>query len=469
MHYISTRAEISNSQEKFFNQITMEGLASDGGLYIPKNFPKFTRNDIKNMYDLSYSDLCVQIISKFTGNCLSKNDINNISLDSYSSFDDDDVAPLINIEQDKYILELFHGPTLAFKDFALQFLSRVFNIFLERDNKNITIIGATSGDTGSAAIEAFKDNSRANIIILHPKGKVSEFQRRQMTTVKSSNVFNVAIDGNFDDCQILVKKLLVDQDFNMKHNLASINSINWGRILAQVVYYFYSTFKLIKLSKIRAVNFSVPTGNFGDAYAGYVAKKMGLPIDKIVIATNSNDILSKFFQTGIYKVSKVIPTLSPSMDIQVASNFERLLYEILNYNASLVKQYMNDLNNIGSFKIDKNNLEVLNKTFIGLSVNDQLTIDRIRNTYNHNQIIIDPHTAVGLEAIYSDRINIEGASIVLSTAHPIKFSDAVSKSIGITSKLPEKYENINTLMEYYEFLPNNLNILKDYISSKSNV
>jgi threonine synthase len=290
-----------------------------------------------------------------------------------------------------------------------------------------------------------------------------------MTTVNADNIFNIAIDGNFDDCQALVKKLFVDKDFNAKHNLASINSINWGRVLAQVVYYFYSSFKLMKNTEVKVVNFSVPTGNFGDAYAGYVAKKMGLPIEKIIIATNSNDILSNFFQNGSYEISKVVPTLSPSMDIQVASNFERLLYEVLDFDSALVRQYMNELNNVGSFKVSKEKLKTLNKTFLGLCVNDQLTLDRIKTTYNYTNLVIDPHTAVGLEAAYSQKKNLTGPCIVLSTAHPIKFSDAVSRAINTVSELPVKYKSILTLKEKYDSMPNNLNILKKFIASKSNV
>ena len=446
----------------------MEGLASDGGLYIPKNFPKFSSVELENMINMSYEDLCVEVIFKYCGTCLTKEEIKIIALDSYKNFGTNDIAPIIKVTDNINILELFHGPTLAFKDFALQFLSRVFNILLEREGKKITIIGATSGDTGSAAIEAFKNNNLANIIILHPEGKVSDFQRKQMTTVDAGNIYNIAIDGNFDDCQALVKKLLVDKDFNNKHNLASINSINWGRVLAQVVYYFYSAFKVMKEKDNKSVNFSVPTGNFGDAYAGYVAKKMGLPIEKIIIATNSNDILSNFFKNGIYKISKVIPTISPSMDIQLASNFERLLYETLDHDPSLVREYMKTLSNIGSFKISNEKLKTLNETFIGLGVSDEATIERIKSTYN-NSLVIDPHTSVGLEAAYNYNYSLKGPCIVLSTAHPVKFADAVSSAININSDLPEKYKNIFSLDEKYHSLKNNLDTIKNFIDSTSNV
>ena len=446
----------------------MEGLASDGGLYIPKNFPKFSSVELENMINMSYEELCVEVIFKYCGTCLTKEEIKIIALDSYKNFGTNDIAPIIKVTDNINILELFHGPTLAFKDFALQFLSRVFNILLEREGKKITIIGATSGDTGSAAIEAFKNNSLANIIILHPEGKVSDFQRKQMTTVDAENIYNIAVDGNFDDCQALVKKLLVDKDFNNKHNLASINSINWGRVLAQVVYYFYSAFKVMKGKDNKSVNFSVPTGNFGDAYAGYVAKKMGLPIEKIIIATNSNDILSNFFKNGIYKTSKVIPTISPSMDIQLASNFERLLYETLDHDPSLVREYMKTLSNIGSFKISNEKLKTLNETFIGLGVSDEATIERIKSTYN-NSLVIDPHTSVGLEAAYNYNYSLKGPCIVLSTAHPVKFADAVSSAININSDLPKKYKNIFSLDEKYHSLKNNLDTIKNFIDSTSNV
>ena len=466
MNYISTRNK-NNTSVNSFSKITMEGLAPDGGLYIPDNFPFLTLKEIYKMANLNYAELFTEIIYQFCGSCINRSEIFQIATDSYKNFGSEDLAPLTKYNDNIKILELYHGPTLAFKDFALQFLSRIFNLFLERSNKNITIIGATSGDTGSAAIEAFKNNSSANIIILHPKGKVSEFQRRQMTTIEADNVFNIALDGNFDDCQAIVKKLLVDKEFNEKQNLASINSINWVRVLAQVVYYFYSALKVLKYNKLDSVNFSVPTGNFGDAYAGYIAKKMGLPINKIIIATNSNDILSKFFQTGIYKVSKVVPTLSPSMDIQVASNFERLLFECLDSNPTLVKEYMAKLNTHGSFEISKEMLYELNKTFLGVSVNDDKTIERIRNCYSEKNIIIDPHTSVGLEAACSAKL--EELNIVLSTAHPVKFSSAVNKAINNTLSLPNKYKNIFTLEEKFKSFPNDINVIKNFISINSSL
>jgi len=460
MNYISTRG-FTGKNNKSFSEVTMEGLASDGGLYVPENIPKFSKLELDQMSSLSYVELCTKIILKYTDEIFTESDIKDIAIDSYKNFNSGDIAPLIEIEENKYILELFHGPTLAFKDFALQFLSRVFNLILEKNNKRITIIGATSGDTGSAAIEAFKNNKKASIFILHPKGKVSDFQRKQMTTVHSENVYNIAIEGNFDDCQTLVKKLFMDNNFKTKYNLASVNSINWCRVLAQVVYYFYSTFK-IKNNK-DLVNFSVPTGNFGDAYAGYIAKKMGLPINKIIIATNSNDILARFFSSGEYKVSKVISTLSPSMDIQVASNFERLLFESLNNDADLVNKNMDDLQKNGFFKLSDDILKSLNNTFIGISINDHSTLKCMNYFYKKFGIIVDPHTAVGLQASYINS-NLQEPIITLATAHADKFSQSVEKAIGKKMNTLSNYNNIFEREEKFKDLNNNLDILKNYIS-----
>jgi len=464
MNYISTRG-LSNRNYKSFSEVTMEGLSLDGGLFVPDNIPKFSKVELDQISDFSYVELCAKIISKFTDKHFTEKDIKDIANDSYKNFNSSDIAPLIEIENNKYILELFHGPTLAFKDFALQLLSRIFNLILEKNNKRITVLGATSGDTGSAAIEAFKNNIKANIFILHPKGKVSDFQRKQMTTVNSENVFNIAVEGDFDDCQALVKNLFVNNKFRNRFNLVSINSINWCRVLAQVVYYFYSTFKLKKNKNL--VNFSVPTGNFGDAYAGYLAKKMGLPINKIIIATNSNDILANFFNTGEYKVSKVTPTLSPSMDIQVASNFERLLFECLKNDSNLVKKYMHDLKENGSFKLSDEILKDLNKTFIGVSINDDSTLKCMSNFYNKFGIMVDPHTAVGLQATYTNTINLKGPIITLATAHATKFSQAVEKAIGKEINLLSNYKDILNREEKFQELNNNVNILIKYMSEKS--
>ena len=462
MNYISTRGLINKSNMKSFSEVTLEGLAPDGGLYLPYAFPKFSETEIKKLSKLSYIDLCAKIISIYTDEYFTEADLKNMAYESYKNFDTEDVAPLLNLENNKYILELFHGPTLAFKDFALQLVSKVFESILNQNKSHITIIGATSGDTGSAAIEAFKNSKNTNIFILHPKNKISEFQRKQMTTVRSSNVYNIAIDGNFDDCQALVKELLLDSDFKKKFSLASINSINWCRVLAQVIYYFYAAFKVKNSNTM--INFSVPTGNFGDAYAGYIAKKMGLPINKIIIATNSNDILARFFKTGEYKIAEVVATLSPSMDIQVASNFERLLYETANFNSSLVVKYMKKLKEEGVFNIDSHKLSNLNETFVGISVDDNSTLECMKNIYKKFNIIIDPHTAVGFQA--SNFNNLNEPMVILATAHAVKFSKAVEEAIGNEADFSSIYKNLFDLEENYIDLNNNSTLLKKYISNK---
>ena len=445
---------------KSFSEVTLEGLAPDGGLYLPLSIPKFSELEINKLSDLSYVNLCAKIISYYTDEYFTEDDIKTMAFESYKNFDTDDVAPLNYLDNNKYILELFHGPTLAFKDFALQLLSKVFESIIERDQTNINIIGATSGDTGSAAIEAFKNNKNTNIFILHPKNKVSEFQRRQMTTVSSSNVYNIAIEGNFDDCQALVKSLLVDKEFKNKYKLSSINSINWCRVLAQVIYYFYAAFKLKNHSNI--INFSVPTGNFGDAYAGYIAKKMGLPIGKIIIATNSNDILARFFQTGEYRTADVVPTLSPSMDIQVASNFERLLFDVKGCNSDVTKQLMSKIKN-NTYKIDNVDLGKIKKNFISEMLDENETIKMIKDINDEFQIVIDPHTAVGIGAV--KKLGIEKNCVVLSTAHPCKFPKAIEDAISKAENLPESLRYINDRTEKFEVLANNIKKVKDYVTS----
>ena len=361
-------------------------------------------------------------------------------------------------------MELFHGPTLAFKDIALQLLGNLFNFFLEKNNNQINIIGATSGDTGSAALEAVKNNQKINIFILHPVNRVSDFQRRQMTTVKSSNVFNIGIKGTFDDCQYIVKKLFNDKDTKEK-KFASINSINWTRIMAQITYYIYAVMQ-INLYETKKISFSVPTGNFGDAYAGYLAKsKLNATIEKIIIATNENDILDRFFKTGEYCKSNVKSTNTPSMDIQVASNFERLLYDILNEDSKQVMKIMKNFESKNSLFIKKNTNEKILESFNSFSINQKRTLEVIRNVYEKYNIILDPHTAVGFAASldYLEK-NSKGHTVVsLATAHPAKFSNAVVKAIGKKPILPKKYENIFELEEKCEVLDNNYKLVKDFI------
>ena len=464
MQYISTRGISKKGEEKSFKQATLEGLAEDGGLFVPYKFPKFNKKKLDSMKTMNYAELSAEVISEFTGKDLNKSEIFKIASKAYRNFVGDDAATLLELRKNKFILELFHGPTLAFKDFALQLLGGIFDKFLYDENKSITILGATSGDTGSAAIEAFKNKKNVRLFILHPQGRVSDFQRKQMTTVDSKNVYNIAIKGNFDDCQAIVKALFKDLSFNKQFNLASINSLNWARVLAQVVYYFYAVFKISNAHNNIKVNFSVPTGNFGDAYAGFIAKKIGLPINKILVATNSNDILANFFQTGIYKTSNVVPTLSPSMDIQVASNFERLLYEICKYDCNAVSAYMEQLSSQGYIKIKKDELNSIKNIFMGFSINDKQTLKIIRDIYENEKIIVDPHTAVGLGAL--EIKNIDNIPLVsLATAHPIKFKNAVERALDISPKVPRKFMRLFDLEEKFYTLDNQPSSLKALVKS----
>ena len=394
MKFISTRG---NKEIKNFKQVTLRGLATDGGLYVPKDWKIEKKNILKK--SLSFENIAFEVIKCFTGNSLKKKKLKEIISKSYEPFRHNEITPLKHLDKNNFLLELYHGPTLAFKDIALQFLGNTFDEFLEKKEKKLCIIGATSGDTGSAAIDAVKRNKFSSIFILHPYRRVSDFQRRQMTTVKSKNVFNIAVKGTFDDCQNIVKKLFIDENLNSQLRLGSINSINWTRIMAQISYYIFSYNKVKEEYKNKKVSFCVPTGNFGDAFAGYIAKeKFNVPINKIIIATNKNNILDRFFKTGIYKKEKVYQTMSPSMDIQIASNFERLLYDLYNQDGNIINDLMNDFSKNGIIKVNNKSFKKTKKIFLSFSINEKETMNSILHAYKKNQIIVDPHTAVGLEA-----------------------------------------------------------------------
>ena len=465
MKYLSTRGKKLGEKEKSFKEVTLQGLADDGGLFIPKSFPIFNDKEINFLKDLSYVELAAEILSKFTGKDLDKSELFNLAENAYKNFGVEDKVKLKEIDKKKYLLELFHGPTLAFKDFALQLLGGIFDKFLADSDKKINILGATSGDTGSAAIEAFKNKTNLNLFVLHPEGKISEFQRKQMTTVKSNNIFNIAIKGNFDDCQRLVKSLFVDKKFNKTYNLASINSINWARVLAQVVYYAFSTLKIINSTNDNNIDFIVPSGNFGDAYAGFMAKKIGFPIDKIYVATNSNDILKIFFETGVYKKSDVISTLSPSMDIQVASNFERLLYEIYKNDGESVLRSMNHFSKKGYLKVTEKNILNLRETFKSFSVSDEEIIETIKDIYKKKDILIDPHTAVGAKAFDFKKID-NNSKVLLATAHPVKFQDAVNRALGGSYTIPDHFKSLLNSKERFFTIENDILTLKNFISER---
>ena len=458
MDYVSTR----NSSNIFkFKDVFIKGLADDGGLFIPKSLQKYKKNDLFEFKNLEYKELAKKIIHPFIGDFMSENDLSKIIDKSYSAFRKKNVVDLIKVG-DRSILELFHGPTLAFKDIAMQLLGNFYEYYLNNENEKINIVVATSGDTGAAAIDAIKGKDNVNIFVLHPNNRVSPVQRKLMTTGKEKNVFNIAVDGNFDDCQNLVKAMFADKSFSKEIKMSGVNSINWARIIAQSVYYFYSYFLIEENNK--PINFSVPTGNFGDVYAGYLAKKMGLPINKFVVATNQNDILHRAISKGTYDVEKVSETISPSMDIQIASNFERLIYDLNNCNDTKTISAMKDIKEKGKYLIDKENLDKINIDFLSSQISEDETLKTIKTVYEKFNIVLDPHTAIGYGAF--DKVNLKGNNVVLATAHPCKFPDAIKRSININAKLPDELLFIMEEKEDYDIIENNLEKIKQHIKER---
>ena len=457
MKYISTR---NNSKEYSFEQVFIKGLADDGGLFIPKNIIRFKEEELNSMSKLSYQDLAQKIIFPFIGNFMLETELSNIIKKSYSIFRKKEVVNIIQIG-DTNVLELFHGPTLAFKDIAMQLLGNFYDYHLNKKDKKINVIVATSGDTGAAAIDAIKGKKNMNIFVLHPLNKVSIIQRKLMTTIKDRNVFNIAIEGNFDDCQNLVKSMFSDKEFSKSINMSGVNSINWARIIAQTVYYFYTYF-LLKSNK--PLNFSVPTGNFGDVYAGYLSKKMGLPINKLIVATNQNDILHRAISKGKYESQNVFETISPSMDIQIASNFERLIYDLNNCEDHQTKNIMLGIKKEGKYIIPKEKLEKMKSFFLSTSMNEVEILNTIKEIYKKYEIILDPHSAIGFGAL--KKVKINGNNVVLATAHPCKFPDAINKSINLKPNLPDELKSILQEKEIFKIIPKNLDVIKQYINSK---
>ena len=454
MKYISTR---NNKKEFDFKTVFLKGLADDGGLFIPKSLKKYSNEDLQEIKKLNYNQLSVEIINQFSSDFITKDELSSLIDKSYSTFREKEVVKISNIGSLK-LLELFHGPTLAFKDIAMQFIGNLYEYYLSKNDEKINIVVATSGDTGAAAIDAIKGKNNLNIFVLHPNNRISPVQRKLMTTVEDKNVFNIAIEGNFDDCQNIVKSMFSDLDFSKSINMSGVNSINWARIIAQSVYYFYSYFKLNK----ETVSFSVPTGNFGDVFAGYLAKKMGLPIEKLIVATNENDILHRAISKGDYVSKKVKETLSPSMDIQLASNFERLIYYVNNSNADITADIMKKIKQ-NSYHIEKNNLETIQKDFVSESCNEQETLDIIKNNFKDYNTILDPHTAVGVGV--ANKLSFNDC-VVLSTAHPCKFPNATNNAIDKYEKLPEELQNVLEKDENFEVLKNNIEDVKDFIKNK---
>ena len=458
MKYISTR---NTRKEYNFEEVFIKGLAEDGGLFVPKFLNKYNEEELKTLSALSYQDLAKKIIFPFIEGFMSENELSDIVDKSYSVFRKDNVVNLIDVGEIK-VLELFHGPTLAFKDIAMQLLGNFYEYYLKKKNNNINVIVATSGDTGAAAINSIKGKNNMNIFILHPHNKVSAVQRKLMSTVKEKNVFNIAIDGNFDDCQSLVKSMFADKEFSTSINMSGVNSINWARIIAQSVYYFYCYF-LIK-DKSRPINFSVPTGNFGDVYAGYLAKKMGLPINKLIVATNQNDILHRAITKGNYEIEKVFETISPSMDIQIASNFERLIFDLNNGDDKQTSSDMKNIKELGKYLINQEKLNKIKENFISARMNEKETLETIKAVFKKFKIVLDPHTAIGYGAF--NKNDLTGNNIVLATAHPCKFPDAIQSAINISADLPNELKFILNEKENFDIIKNDIEKVKQHIKDR---
>ncbi len=464
--YNSTRGKDKNL---FFEDVLLSGLASDGGLFLPDKYPFFTKKDLIEMSNLNYIDLATKIISEFVSEDL-KPKVNLICKKVYSKFGHEEIAPIVKIKNNLYIQELFHGPTLAFKDYAMQFLSELFQEVLENQDKKIVILGATSGDTGSAALEAFKSNKKINVFILFPHGRVSEVQRKQMTTITQKGCFPIAVKTDFDGCQELVKSCFNDKDFKKEVSLSAINSINWARLLPQTIYYFYSALKLGVIDK--KISFSVPTGNFGNILAGWIAKKMGLPINKLICGTNKNDILYRFFNSNKMERKKVSESLSPSMDIQVSSNFERLLYEFVGRDSYKIVKFMEDFDNFNFYQLDNKYIQKMKKTFLSFRVNDDKILKTIEKIYQENNYIIDPHTAVGVsacfQAINEKNLNLDNTNIIsLACAHPSKFPKTIHKSLNFYPENPSSLNSILSSNEQFDVIEKDIDVLKKIIMKET--
>jgi len=461
MQYVSTRGLAPSLN---FEEAMLSGLARDGGLYVPEHIPKFDKKFFRSLESKSYIEIAFLVMKPFIGGVFGDDELRDVIEKAYVNFGYGEKAPLIKLSDNHFLLELFHGPTLAFKDFAMQLIGQLFQISLSKNKKKVTIIGATSGDTGSAAIEAFRGISQVDVFILFPEGGISEVQRRQMTTPSEANVHAISIDGSFDTCQAIVKDLFNDLSFRDEVNLAGVNSINWARIMAQVVYYFSSVSRLGILNSNQKVNFTVPTGNFGDIFAGYISKQMGLPISKLIIATNQNDILHRTLQTAEYEKGEVFSSISPSMDIQVSSNFERALYYAYDQNSAEVDRLFSELKAEGKFRIGQNAYRNLQKHYHSGTANETETYQVMKKVGAQYDILVCPHTAVGLH-VAEDYLG-DLPMISLATAHPAKFPVAVEKATDIKPELPERVSNLFLKSERVTKLPNRLEVIKETIKER---
>jgi len=457
MRYISTRGE---APVLGFCDALLAGLARDGGLYVPLEWPRFPADEIRGMRALSYPQLAVRLLSPFIGNEIEPKIFRQIVAEAYSTFSHEAVCPMVQTGPNEFVLELFHGPTLAFKDVAMQLLARLMDHVLAERGQRATIAGATSGDTGGAAIDAFAGRDRVDIFILFPQGRVSPVQQRQMTTTPAANVHALAVEGTFDDCQALVKDMFNDHAFRDRTALSGVNSINWARIMAQIVYYFYSALSLG--APDRTVSFTVPTGNFGDIFAAYAAKRMGLPIERLVIATNENDILVRTLETGRYETRRVVATSSPSMDIQVSSNFERLLFEESGRRAESVRAEMESLKQSGAFMLDDVQLDRIRDSFDAGRSAQKETAETIRSVMEKSGYLLDPHSATAL-AVARQRPRSDVPMVALATAHPAKFPAAVEAACGISPALPARLADLMQREERFTALSSDIKMVEDHI------
>ena len=457
MKYASTRGK---APVLSFDDVLLTGLARDGGLYLPQSWPQFSADDIRSMRGLSYEDLAIRVMYPFVEGSIPKDDFSEIVRDAYKDFGHPAVAPLKQLDTDQWVMELFHGPTLAFKDFALQLLGRLFDYVLNKRGERVTIVGATSGDTGSAAIEACRDRDCIDIFIMHPKGRVSDVQRRQMTTIMSKNVHNIALEGTFDDCQDHVKAMFNDLEFRDAYNLSAVNSINWARIMAQITYYFWAAVQVG--SPDRKMRFAVPTGNFGNVFAGFCAKQMGLPIEKFIIGSNRNDILTRYIQTGVMKMETVEPSLSPSMDIQISSNFERLLAHYFEGDGSALAQSLSDFRDTGVVDFGADRWKEMTKLFEAGRLDDEETKKAIQEFFQATGELFDPHSVIGC-AVARDAKPSKAITIALATAHPAKFPAAVKDACGVHPDLPDRLSDLFDRDERCCVLQNDLSAIQSYI------
>ncbi len=459
MQYVSTRG---SAPALDFEGVTLAGLAKDGGLYLPTEWPRFSKAEIAAMAGLSYPELATRVMMPFVGDSLTEEELRGLCEQAYGRFAHDAVTPLVQLDQQQWLLELFHGPTLAFKDVALQLLGLLFETFLGRSGKRLTIVGATSGDTGSAAIDAVAGREGVEIFMLHPKGRVSEVQRRQMTTVRAPNVHNIAIEGSFDDAQAMVKRMFVDEALTSRMQIGAVNSINWARLMAQVVYYFAAGLQLG--APQRAAAYSVPTGNFGDVFAGYVAHKMGLPIKQLIVATNVNDILHRALTRGDYSAGTVTPTATPSMDIQVSSNFERLLFDCGGRDGAALAEQMRGFESARAMQLTNAQQEGASGLFVSARTDGDEMAQALRWAHERAGQVLDPHTAIGLHAARISDLDPSVPIVTLATAHPAKFSDAVERATGMRPALPARVGDLFAREEHYTELPGNYEAVRDFVS-----